>query len=96
MLFLSCVSCLLCNVFQSIKYTYIYLSMYRLLVPRAKRSRSRDRRRGRDSADNGVTVKDEPVDNGYEEQVRGLEYAAAMSVKQEKEDGNRRTAQPEA
>jgi hypothetical protein len=43
-----------------------------------------------------VTVKDEPVDNGYEEQVRGLEYAAAMSVKQEKEDGNRRTAQPEA
>jgi len=42
-----------------------------------------------------VTVKDEPVDNGYEEQVRAQEYDAAMMVKQEKEDGARRPALPE-
>ncbi len=65
---------------------------------RMKRSRSRDRRRGRgDSANGEVTVKDEPVDNGYEEQqVRAQEYDAAMSVKQEKgEEAARRPAQPE-
>jgi len=63
---------------------------------RPKRSRSRDRRRGRgDSANGEVTVKDEPVDNGYEEQVRAQEYDAAMMVKQEKEDGARRPALPE-
>lgn len=69
---------------------------------RSKRSRSRDRRRGRGESaggENGVTVKPEPEDTGYEEQARaaGLDYADAMAVKQEKDDsGDRRGAQAEA
>ncbi len=61
------------------------------------RSRSRDRKRRDRSPGGDVAVKDEPVDNGYEEQVNRMgEYAAAMAVKQEKEDGGRRGVQPEA
>ena len=44
-----------------------------------------------------MAVKEEPVDNGYEEQVNRMDYEAAMAVKQEKEEGSRRpAAQPEA
>lgn len=65
------------------------------------RSRSRDRKRrergDRESANGDVAVKEEPVDNGYEEQVNRMDYEAAMAVKQEKEEGSRRpAAQPEA
>lgn len=61
------------------------------------RSRSRDRRRRErgDSANGGdVAVKEEPVDNGYEDQVNRMDYAAAMAVKQEKEEGARRPPLP--
>lgn len=64
------------------------------------RSRSRDRKRrdrDRESAGGDVAIKDEPVDNGYDDQVNRMgDYAAAMAVKQEKEDSRRGVQQPEA